>query len=372
MMRRGALFTRLLFLAAAFAALPALALALEEIAPGLEEHSLLTPGGTLHVVRSGRALDLGIQDASIDPNAFVVDWASRAQDGTISTQVIPGTVGYQERRGLQLGWDDPTSTLLLVWTEEVSAFSHIRVGIYHDGTWTNSPLLPKQGISRSYNPQMRITHQRVSYLDENDVRISKTTSILSVVWWEEGQGLQARLATLFLDENGFDPTNLAIYDLPAMAGGTAATVYNDVPAGAYLYPGLQPDGLSGAILVSFADLHADRHRVIRISFPEDQGKPSNADDTNWKRRHIPIVGFAGEGPVARMLPRRPWGDREKGIIGTTIGAGYQPTLYWREGDNLQYARLEGAEWSPIRSIAIDEATPYDKALALVAEMAGRN
>src|SRR5262249_12725021 len=160
-------------LAAAFAALPALALA-------LEEQSLLTPDGTLHVVRSGLAVDLGVTDPSVRPDSYVIDWASSAQDGSIRTEILPATLSSQEKRGRQLGFDEQTSTLLLVWTEDISAFSHIRVGVFHDGTWTNSPLLPKQGIAKAYNPKMQITHQKVSYLDDHDQLVSKTSSILSV------------------------------------------------------------------------------------------------------------------------------------------------------------------------------------------------
>jgi len=174
-MRRAGLF-RAFLLAALAAVAPGLALA-------LEEQSLLTPDGTLHVVRSGKALDLGIQDAGIDPASLVVDWASRAQDGTVATQIVPGTVSYQEKHGLQLEYDNQTGTLLLLWTENVSAFSHIRIGVFHDGVWTNSPLLPSDGISRARNPQMRVTHQRVRYVDETDATIWKMSSILSVVGW---------------------------------------------------------------------------------------------------------------------------------------------------------------------------------------------
>jgi hypothetical protein len=361
MMKRGGL-VRSLVLAAAFAALPALALA-------FEEQSLLTPDGTLHVVRSGLAVDLGVQDPSVRPDSYIIDWTSTAQDSTIMSEILPGTVSSQEKRGLQLGYDEQTSTLLLVWTEDVSAFSHIRVGVFHDGTWTNSALLPKQGIARAYNPKMQITHQKVSYLDDHDQPVTKTSSILSVIWWEEGAGLQARMATLFLDESGFDPANLAIYDVPQLTGGQAAGVYNDVPSGAYLYPSLQPDGLNGAVLVSYADLHADRERVLRVSFPDDQGKPSDPGSTKWKRRHIPIVGAMGDSPIPRMVP----GLKDKDFaIGTTIGAGYRPTLYWREGDSLRYIRLDNTDWSDIRSIAINDTTTYEKALALVSQMAGRN
>jgi hypothetical protein len=361
MMKRGLFLVRALALAAAFAALPGLALA-------LEEQSLLTPDGTLHVVRAGRAIDLGIEDASLTPESVLIDWTSSTQDGAVTTQIIPGTVSSQDKHGLQLGFDEQTSTLLLVWTEDVSAFSHIRVGVLHDGVWSNSPLLPNIGISRSYNPQMRLTHQTVSYLDENDARVTKTSSILSVIWWEEGLGLQARLATLFLDEQGFDPSNLAIYDLPALSGSTGATSYGDLPSGAYMFPALQPDGLSGAFVASYADIHGDRHRVVRISFPDDQGKPSEPGELKWQRRHIPIVGVVSEGPIARKSPM----VRDKASVGTTVGAGYRPTLYWRDGESLRYIRLEGADWSPIRSIAIDTTTTYEKALALVSGMGARN
>lgn len=363
-MRRAG-FLRAFLLAVAAAALPALASA-------LEEQSVLTTGGTLHVVRSGKAVDLGITDASIDPESLVVDWSARAQDGTVTTQIIPGTVSYQEKHGLQLEYDDQTSTLLLLWTENVSAYSHIRIGVYRDGVWTNSALLPSDGISRARNPQMRVTHQAVRYLDASDVTTWKTASILSVIWWEESQYTQARLATLFLDEGSFDPSSLSIYDLPALLGGGGDTPVGDIPSGSYLFPALQTDGLSGALLASFADLHDQRHKVIRIAFPEDQGKPSEAGNVNWKRRHIPIVGVSANGPISRMTPIvAAYAGGAPITVGTSIGAGYRPTLYWLDGGALKFSRLGDADWEPVRSIAVDDSMTYEKALSLVVGMGSR-
>jgi len=359
MMKRGGL-VRSLVLAAAFAALPALAFA-------IDEQSLLTPDGTLYVRRTGKAVDLAVD--GVNPDSYLIECTTLAQDGTVTSQVLPDSVSTQDKHGLQAGFDEQTGTLMAVWTEDVSAFSHIRVGVFHGGTWTNSPLLTKQGIAKAYNPKMQITHQPVFYLDSQGQTVYKTSSILSVVWWEEGQGLQARMATLFLDESGFDPANLAIYDVPALTGGQAASVYNDVPSGAYLYPSLQPDGLSGAVLVSYADLHADVERVLRISFPDDQGQPSDPGSLKWQRRHIPIVGASGDGPIPRKFPDL----KDKSlVVGTTIGSGYRPTLYWSADNSLKYIRLEGGDWSDVRAIAINETTTYEKALALVAAMAGRN
>jgi hypothetical protein len=355
-------FLRALLAAAALAAAPAWSLA-------LEEHSLLTPDGTLHVLRAGRAVDLGVDGVS--PETILIEHATRLQDGLTTLSILPGSESYQDKRGLQLGYDEQTRSLLLLWTEDISAYSHIRIGVLRDGVWTNSPLLPSQGISRAYNPQMRITHQRVSYLDENDAAVAKTSSIVSVVWWEEAAAFQARLAVLFLDESAFDPANLAVYDLPVLTGGAGASEYGDVPSGAYMYPSLQADGLSGALLASYADLQAGSHRVLSVRFPDFQGKPSEADNLEWKRRHIPIVGIASGGPIARMAPRRLPGMREE-KVGTSIGAGYKPTLYWLGENSLRYIRLGASEWEPVRSIAIDETMTYEKALDLVVGMGSRN
>ncbi len=352
---------QLFALAAALTALPG-------VCAAVEERSLLTADGTLHVVRAGAAVDLGVQGAGISPQSNVIEWSSRSQDGTVSVAILPGTVSYQAKYGLDLAYDDQTATLLLLWTEKVSAFSQIRVGVLHGGTWTNSMLLPSAGISRAHNPQMLVTHSNATYLDDQNDPVAKTSSILSVIWWEQAQVEQARYATLFLDETSFDPTALAIYDLPTMVGAGGDTPTQNIPSGAYLYPSLQADGLSGGLLASFADLHEGKHRVVRIEFPQDWGRPSEPGNTNWKRRHIPIVGVAMEGPVARMTPNV--ADTRDGVR-TTIGTGYRPTLSWREGDTLKFSRLDGSDWAPVRSIAIDDAMTYERALALVSSMGER-
>jgi hypothetical protein len=353
----------------AFFAAAALAFA-SSSALGLEEQSLLTPDGTLHVLRAGRAIDLGVAEAA--PESILIEHASRAQDGSVTREILPGSTSYEDKRGIQLGYDEETRTLLLLWTEDISAYSHIRIGVFREGAWTNSPLLPSAGISRAYNPQMEITHQRVTYLDANDAVVAKTSSIVSVVWWEEATEYQARLATLFLDETAFDPANLAVYDLPVLTGGTGATSYNDVPSGAYLYPTLQADGLAGAVLASYADLNAERHRVLRIQFPDFQGQPSEEGNADWKRRHIPIVGIASEGPLADMTPRLPPHSKQKDAVGTSIGSGYRPTIYWLEDVTLKYSRLGAEAWEAVRSITIDESMTYERALELVVGMGSRN
>jgi len=360
-MRRAAF--RLLLLAVVGLGLPGLGLA-------FEEQSLLTPDGTLHVVRAGKAADLGV--ASFSPDSFVIDWAARAQDGTIQTAIVPDTVSFQEKRGLQLAYDESTSKLVLVWIEEISAFSHVRVGVLQNGKWTNSALQPINGITRAFNPQMRLTHQTVTWLDEKDAPVSATASILSVLWWELSSVAEARYATLFLDEDSSDPSSLAVYEMPLLIGSSTDSPIGDAPSGAYLYPWLQPDGFSGSLLASFADLHDRQEKVVRIDFPRDRGKPSEIGNVKWERRHAPILSIAIVGPLARMTPMVDERADPQSGVGTSIGAGYKPTLYWLDGSSLKFVRLDGADWSPVRSITIDDTMTYAQARDLVVSMGQRN
>ena len=362
-MRHPRLISRWL-LAAAAALLPCAALA-------LEEQSLLTADGTLHVVRAGTAVDLGVA-AAASPDNVVIEWTTRAQDGTLSTSIIPGTDSDFGKSGLRLAFDDQTATLVLIWTESISPFSQIQVATMRNGAWTNTGLLPNTGLSGAYNPQMVVTHQRVSWLDEHDNTVTATASILNIIWWEDAQYGQARLATLFLDETNFDPSAVTIYDLPTLLGGGGDTPYRGIPTGAYLYPSVQPDGLSGGLIASFADLHDQKQKVVRVGYPSDRGKPSETGNLKWQRRHIPIVGIASQGDIARMTPMLAYNASLDAAVGTSIGAGYRPTMYWRDGNSLKYVRLEGSDWTPIRAVAIDETVTYEKALSLVTGMGSRN
>ena len=58
-------------------------------------------------------------------------------------------------------------------------------------------------------------------------------------------------------------------------------------------------------------------------------------------------------------------------VSTSVGAGYIPTVYWRDGAALKYTRPEGTDWAPVRAIGIDDVMTYDKALSLVVSMGER-
>ena len=330
-----------------------------------EEKSLLATDGTLYEVRAGRAADLGLAEG-IEPEDFVLEWTARHQDGSIQVGIVPGTVSRSLKGNLDLAYDERSQSLLLLWREEVTPLTVLQLGVFRSGEWKTSVLLPNVGLAKAYNPQMRLSHSTVRWIGEDGKTLARERSILSIIWWEESQYAQARYAAIFLDEDSsLDGSNVAVYDLPVLAGGGGETSYGDHPSGAYLFPSLHSDGPGGAILASFADLHTQKNVVVRITFPTDLGAPAT-DNITWMRRHIPIVGVVGEAPISGTAPVR------VSSMGTTLGAAYRPTFHWRDGDRLLYTRFDGLEWASVKAIPLSETMSYERALSLVVGMAASN
>lgn len=330
-----------------------------------EEKSLLAADGTLFEVRAGTALDLGVSGDSVRPDDYVIEWASRLQDGTTRIGLVPGTQNGNVKRNLDLAYDAASESLLLLWKEDLTPVNVLQLGVLRNGEWKTSVLLPNIGFAKAFNPQMRLSHSTVRWIGEDGKPVERNRSILSIIWWEESQYAQARYAPIFLDQE-LDFANVTVYDLPVLAGGGGPTTYEGVSSSAaYLFPSLHSDGPAGPILASFADLHSGKNVVVRITFPTDLGAPDPGNLT-WMRRHIPIVGVVGESPMAPTTPIR------VESMGTTLGAAYRPTFHWRDGDRLLYTRFDGREWASVKAIALSETMSYERALALVVSMATSN
>ena len=349
---------RSLLFAAAFGLFAGAAFA----ADGVEEKSLLAPDGTLYTLRSGHVADLNINGTGVLSTDNVIAWSLRRPDGSVGQGLVPDTVGQSLKRNLDLAYDEPTGSLVLLFKEDLTVLNVLRLGIFRDGGWTMTNLLPNLGFAHAYNPKLLLSHQAVTTQDASGNTLSQTRTILSVIWWEEAQYSQARYAPIFLDEVS-DASGVEVYDLPVLLGGTSAAATSSYSAGAYMYPSLQLEGIGGSILASFTDLGSDRHYVIRIKYPDNLGKPG-PDNVTWQRRRIPVVGVASEAPVPSDVP----GSID---VKTVIGASYRPTIFWNTDGALGYTRFDGRKWSAAITIALDSTMTYDRALRLVQEMATR-
>ncbi|MGH9364431.1 MAG: hypothetical protein ACRD1B_04080 [Thermoanaerobaculia bacterium] len=338
-------------------------------AAGTEERTLLTTDGTLYRARAGTVADLGITNLGLDPDLYVVEWGSLAQDGTRQQGVLQGSPGANPKTSLDLTFDEPTGSFVVLWREDAPIFNQIHIAVLRSGVWSFTGLLPNLGFPQALNPQMLLSHQTVSTTDDKGNVTRKNRSTLSVIWWEEARYAQARYAPVFLDEP-INSDSVKIYDLPFLLGGGGPTSYEGAEPGSYLYPALQLEGPGGAVLASFADLNAQKHFVIRIDFPTNLGNPNDPKNPIWQRRRIPVVGIAADGPIGFQGPSetRP----ERAPVGTVIGSSYNPTLYWRDGDVVRYIRFDGKAWSDPLSISLNKSLSFDRALRLLEAMAARN
>ena len=330
-----------------------------------EEKSLLAADGTLYEVHAGLAVDLGLAEG-LAPDDYVIEWTARDQDGTVHVGVVPGTQNRNVKRNLDLAFDESTGSLILFWKEELTSDQYSSARQFC-GTARGSLRCSFRTLA-SRRPTTRrcaCPTQRSGGHGADGQPVERNRSILSIVWWEESQYAQARYAPIFLDEDNFDASNVAVYDLPVLAGGGGPTAYEDVPAAAYAFPALHSDGPSGAILASFADLNGRRNKVVKITFPTDLGVPEEGNVT-WMRRHIPIVGIVGESPLAPTTPIH------VSSMGTALGTGYRPTFYWRDADRVLYTRFDGHEWASVKAIPLSDTMSYERALALVIGMAASN
>jgi hypothetical protein len=349
--------TFLIAAAAAFALAASRALAAD--GSSYDERSLLASDGTLYVVRSGSAADLGIS-GGFSPSDRLIEWSLRKQDGTVQQGLVPETVNGDLKQDLQLAYDEPTRSLVLLWNEDLTVLNVLRFGIFRDGAWAVANLLPNLGFAHAYNPQMLLSHQTVALQDDYGNPITRAQTLLSVIWWEQAQYAQARYAPIFLDGAASD---VQVYDLPALVGGGGPASATH-PAGSYMYPSLQTEGIGGAILASFADLGSNKHYVVRITYPNNLGKPG-PDNATWLRRRIPVVGVASDGPISDDLPVVVESVR------TVVGASYRPTLVWNTNSAVFFTHFDGKAWSSA-TIPLNDSMTYERAMGLVQEMATRN
>src|SRR4029079_6626962 len=152
-----------------------------------EEKSLLAPDGTLYTLRAGHLAELGMTDPSVIPSDNVISWSYLRADGTTGQGLVPDTVGQRLKKNLEVGYDESTGSLVMLFKEDLTVLNVLRLGIFRDGAWTMTNLLPNLGFAHAYNPQLLLSHQAVTTQDAGGNAVSQTRTILSVIWWEEAQ-----------------------------------------------------------------------------------------------------------------------------------------------------------------------------------------
>jgi hypothetical protein len=342
--------------------LPAAAALMLALPSAADEKSLLTPDGVLYHVQAGLYKTFEPSGTAAAPADYVIHWDSRSQSGQVLSGIIPGTDNADVKDQFDIAYDSLSKSLFLVWNDRFSMINSVQFAILQNGIWTQSQLLPSGVFSFANHPRIQITHQTVQDLDSQGREVDTTRSVISIIWWEDSGKPHARFAPIFLENGSLDLSEIQIYDLPELVGSSSVIVPTVLQNPLYKNPVIQQDGFSAGILAAFSDASSDNLQVVRIGFPSD----FRTIDPSGGRHSIVILGQSSL-PMPAAVPSSPT------QLGTIIGAGYQPTVYWQTDDgSVNYTIAAGGVWSDARSVALTPSLGADAALALIGQMAAQN
>ena len=242
-----------------------------------------TPDGTLYEVAHGHGRRSSAStDVGLDPDDYVIEWSSRAQDGTQQPAAsCRARRNSNPKTSLDLTVDEPTGSLVRAVARRGSdpRTRSDRSRSRATGDWTLADLLPNIGFPHAYNPQMLLSHQTVHSIDDNGQDVSTNRSILSVIWWEEARYAQARYAPDLPRRRRSTPAAVKVYDLPTSSAAAGRHVASGTfRAAAYMYPALQLEGPGGAVLASFRGPRP-RQAVRRPHHVPDRPRPARRPTT---------------------------------------------------------------------------------------------
>lgn len=283
---------------------------------------------------------------------------------------VPGTGDSAPEVPGDIQFEETTGSVFVVFTKLDSLQSRVDFAVYRNGSWISGPLAANMGFYVSMNPKIVVTRQR--YLDYNLAHevVSKTRSILSIVWWEEAYTRQARYAPIFVEDGDLRLEDTQAYNLPDLAGERPSSAAGSYPSAIYSYPAVEPDAASnGGVRVTFASLSTGNLNVVRVSFPEDLTKinpgTSEDDKTGKARGHTPVGRTVGRTPLTREI-------ETSSPVYTALSANSIPTLFWKEGNEMLYRRADAPTGSrPVR-LPLDGKLSADRAERLIREMASRD
>jgi hypothetical protein len=285
---------------------------------------------------------------------------------------VPGTGDYAQEIPGDIQYEETTGSVFLVFTKLDYLQSRVEFAVYRAGRWISGPLAPSMGFYVSMNPKIIVTRQR--YLDYDVTRqvVSKTRSILSIVWWEEAYTRQARYAPIFVEDGDLRLDDTQAYNMPELAGDRPSSEWGNYPSAVYSYPGVDSDPTSnGGVRVTFASLATGMLSVVKIGFPEDltqidpRSTPSEGDKIGTARGHTPVGRIGGRTPLVREI------DTSSPVY-AALSTNSVPTLFWREGNEMVYRRADAPAGSKPVRLSLDSKLSADRAERLIREMASRD
>lgn len=353
----------------------AIAVALLVFAPAVAADSaVVTKGGTLYEVAPDRYGNVVAGAAgTADANTPILVLRTTDSDGATHTEIVEGTFDRNEEGSHSIEYDEATGTVFVIYCKFQGLMSDMHVAVRRDGQWIEQDILPSLGLYMSINPRAVVTRQTYKDFGPGGFgSVTKTRTILSLIWWEESGSSQARYAAVFVEDGVLRIDDIIAYNLNELAGSSGVTTLaNLLPTSAYSFPAVERDPTSnGGVLVSFADLAADQQVVLKITFPDDITKlpPPDASTPNrnlYARSHVPIGRRLGDGRIFRQLST-------PNDVGAHITQSGLTTLYWQDGSSVKFLRSDAAVETPAKSIPLRGDISRERAVRLIRDMSEKD
>lgn len=336
--------------------------------PALADSAVLTKSGTLYEVFSARYGDV-VAGASGTADARIPVLALRTtpSNGSPTLEIVDGTLDSNEEDSASIEYDEATGTIFVVYDKYQGLMADLHLVVRRGGRWLEQNILPNPGLYLSINPKLLITRQKFTDLDRFGNPITKSRSIVSVIWWEESGVSQARYACLFVEDGVLRLDTVTAYNLNEFTGAPGPTMAAGLPFSSYQFPALQRDvTTNGGFLVSFANLANQTQTTVRITFPDDirllipPGATTVTQDA-YARAHIPVGRQLGAVAIPLKID-------VLSPVGTAISSGGVPTFFWTEGDRFRFLRGDAAPEENPTVIPLRGDFGPDRALSLVRDM----
>ncbi len=343
--------------------------------PADASNAVLTKSGTLYEVYR-TTWGAIVPAAAVGPNGR---WPVLALRTTLpgaapTVEIVEGTIDDNDEGTESVDFDETTGTVFVLLTKFQGLMSDVHVAVRRDTRWEEQNILPNVGLYLSLNPRMVVTRQDFVDFDGKGGTVTKSRSIVSIIWWEESGPSQARYASVFVEDGVLRLSDVVAYNLNAMAGSTGSTIAPaDMPLSAYTFPVLQRDpSTNGGVVVSFANFLTQTQTVLQITFPDDitklapPGATSGTPDL-YARAHLPIGRDIGHGhiPMAANVPGN-------GTLDGVISPRGDTTFYWQDGATLNVLGSDAAPDATPLAIPLRPDFSIDRAVALVRDMATKN
>jgi hypothetical protein len=266
--------------------------------------------------------------------------------------LVPATDNDERENLVELEYDRAADKLYVAW---VRGGSDVQLAsLDAEGKWSEPISVATGDDSRSVG-EMRLALTRAKVTETVDeVEQTREATLVHFAWWQKANKYAAKYALVALEKDEHVSTFVGdLEDLAEVRGSVIQSLAPDAPVegmGAALYPPLamvaQREGVD---IVFGSERNSSLTRVILKPAPQARfWRPGKGGGTSF--------------PPARLV------STNAASIQAFVGP-ERVILYTREGD-FRFVVYANGEWSPVRTIAIDERLTREQVLSGLRRLGG--